>query len=134
MLGMRGAGWRSEVRRIKREVYALYLACRDPRTPWYAKALAAGVVAYALSPIDLIPDFIPVFGALDDLFVVPLGVLLVRRMIPDALMSECRIRAEASLQHGEPMSRIGAAIVVGLWLLLVIGAIALGSHLLRSTS
>jgi len=131
---MRGAGWRSEVRRIKREVYALYLACHDPRTPWYAKALAAGVVGYALSPIDLIPDFIPVFGALDDLFVVPLGVLLVRRMIPDALMSECRIRAEASLQHGEPMSRIGAAIVVGLWLLLVIVAIALATRPLRSAN
>ena len=134
MLGNVSERWRSEVRRIKREVYALYLACRDPRTPWYAKALAAGVVAYALSPIDLIPDFIPVLGALDDLLVVPFGVILVRRMIPDALMSECRIRAEASLQHGEPVSRIGAAIVVGLWLLLVIGAIALGSHLLRSTS
>ncbi len=106
--------WRMEMHRLKRELYALYLACRDPRTPWYAKALAAGVVAYAFSPIDLIPDFIPVLGALDDLVVLPLGVLLVRRMIPDALLSECRMRAEGTLRHGKLLSRMGAAIIVGL--------------------
>jgi uncharacterized membrane protein YkvA (DUF1232 family) len=69
-----GERWRTEARRLKREVYALYLACRDPRVPWYAKALAAGIVAYALSPIDLIPDFIPILGYLDDLILLPLGV------------------------------------------------------------
>lgn len=84
-------------------------------------------MAYAFSPIDLIPDFIPELGTLDDLIVVPLGVLVVRRMIPDALMSECRMRAERTLQHGEPLSRMGAAIIVGLWLLLAIGAIVLAA-------
>jgi len=120
-----------EVYGIKRELHAPYLVCRDPRTPWYAKALAAGVVAYAFSPIDLIPDFIPVLGALDDLIVVPLGVLVVRRMIPDALMSECRMRAERTLRHGEPLSRMGAVIIVGLWLFLAIGAIVLATRLLE---
>ena len=84
------ARWRAAAQRLEREVYALYLACRDPRTPWHAKALAAGVVAYAFSPIDLIPDFIPVLGYLDELVLLPLGVLLVRRMIPEAVMTDCR--------------------------------------------
>jgi uncharacterized membrane protein YkvA (DUF1232 family) len=74
-------GWRTAARRLRREVFALYLACRDPRVPWYAKALAATIVTYAFSPIDLIPDFIPVLGYLDELVLVPLGVLAVRAMI-----------------------------------------------------
>src|SRR4051794_16160281 len=75
--------WRRRVEGLHQEAYALYLACRDRRCPWYAKVLAACVVAYALSPIDLIPDFIPVLGLLDDLVLVPLGVLLVRRLVPE---------------------------------------------------
>jgi uncharacterized membrane protein YkvA (DUF1232 family) len=82
--------WRDQARRLRREVYALALACRDPRVPWYVKALAAGLVAYALSPVDLIPDFIPVLGYLDDLVVIPLGVLLMRRWIPAEVWVECR--------------------------------------------
>ncbi|RUU78974.1 DUF1232 domain-containing protein, partial [Mesorhizobium sp. M7A.F.Ca.CA.002.05.1.1] len=77
-------------RTIKRDVHALYLAARDPRTPWYAKALAVCVASYALSPIDLIPDFIPVIGYLDDVILVPLGVLAVVRMIPPEVMAEHR--------------------------------------------
>ena len=80
-------------RTIKREVVVLALAARDPRTPWYAKLLAAAIVAYALSPIDLIPDFIPVIGWLDDLVLMPLGLLLVIRLIPKPLMEEFRLRA-----------------------------------------
>jgi uncharacterized membrane protein YkvA (DUF1232 family) len=101
-------------------VYALYLACRDPRVPWYAKALAAGVVAYALSPIDLIPDFIPVLGYLDDLVLIPLGVLMVRALIPGAVLGECRRRAALELSEGTPRSRAGLAIVVTIWISLAV--------------
>ena len=97
--------WRAKTRNLKREVFALYLACRDPRVPWYAKVLAAGVVAYAFSPIDLIPDFIPVVGYLDELVLVPLGVLAVRAMIPAAVLAECRERAETALEPGKTGQR-----------------------------
>jgi len=119
--------WRAKTHYLKREVFALYLACRDPRVPWYAKALAAGVVAYAFSPIDLIPDFIPVVGYLDELVLVPLGVLAVRAMIPAAVLAECRERAETALERGRPVSVLGAAVVVVIWLVLA----ALGVLLAR---
>jgi uncharacterized membrane protein YkvA (DUF1232 family) len=108
--------WRERARRLRREVYALYLACRDPRVPWYAKALAGTMVAYALGPIDLIPDFVPVLGYLDELIVIPLGVLLVRRLVSDDVLADCRARAEVMTE--KPVSRTGAAIVIGVWLLL----------------
>ena len=119
--------WRAKTHYLKREVFALYLACRDPRVPWYAKALAAAVVAYAFSPIDLIPDFIPVVGYLDDLVLVPLGVFAVRAMIPAAVLAECRERAETALERGRPVSVLGAAVVVVIWLVLA----ALGILLAR---
>ena len=87
--------WSERARELRREVYALYFACRDPRTPWYAKWLVAGVVAYALSPIDLIPDFIPVLGQLDDLILVPLGIAIAIRLIPTEVLAECRAKAGA---------------------------------------
>jgi len=102
-------GW---ARTIKRDVHALHLASRDPRVPWHAKALAACVAAYALSPIDLIPDFVPVLGYLDDVIIVPLGILLVMRLIPPALMAEHR--AAAAQAEARPTSRAGAAAVVAL--------------------
>jgi len=105
---------RTGVDRLQLEVHALGLACRDPRVPWYAKALAAVIVAYALSPIDLIPDFIPVIGYLDDAILIPLGVALVLRMIPAEVMADCRARATAA-----PMVRgrwIAAATIVACWL------------------
>ena len=108
--------------RIKRDVLALWLAARDRRTPWAAKAVAAGVVAYALSPIDLIPDFIPVLGLLDDAVLLPLGILLAVRLIPGALMAEFRAAAESVRR---PLSRAGAVLVVGLWLAAVAAAIIL---------
>jgi uncharacterized membrane protein YkvA (DUF1232 family) len=107
--------WTARARALKREVVALYLACRDPRVPWYAKALAAVVVAYALSPIDLIPDFVPVLGYVDDLLLVPLGVLAVRWTIPPAILDDCRRRA--ALLREEPTSWMGMVIVAALWLL-----------------
>jgi len=99
---------------LKRDVHAVWLAARHPATPWYAKATAVAVAAYALSPIDLIPDFIPVLGYLDDLILVPLGILLVRRLVPPAVMAECRAEAEAAAAR--PQSRVGAALIVALWL------------------
>jgi uncharacterized membrane protein YkvA (DUF1232 family) len=125
-----GERWRTEARRLKREVYALYLACRDPRVPCYAKAVAAGIVAYAFSPIDLIPDFIPILGYVDELVLLPLGVLLVRRLIPATVMADCRLRAEEAFRQGKPVSRVGAAIVVGLWLILAVVGIVLAGRLL----
>ena len=103
-------------RGLKRDVAALWLALRDPRVPWVAKAVAAVVVAYALSPIDLIPDFIPVLGYLDDLLLVPLGILLAVRLIPADLMAE--FRAAAARQAVRPTSRAGAVVVGAIWAVL----------------
>jgi uncharacterized membrane protein YkvA (DUF1232 family) len=100
---------------IKRDVVALWLAARDPRVPWYAKALAGAVAAYALSPIDLIPDFVPVLGYLDDLVVVPLGIVLAVKLVPPELMAEFR---EEAAQRDKPVSRAGLAFIVVIWVLL----------------
>ena len=108
---------RAWARRIKRDTYALYLAVRDPRTPWYAKLFAACVVAYAFSPIDLIPDFIPVLGYLDDVIIVPLGIMLALKLIPPAVMAECRAAADANRPSSKPRNYAGAAVVVAIWLL-----------------
>jgi len=99
---------------VKRDVIALYIAARDPRVPWYAKALAMAIAAYALSPIDLIPDFIPVLGYLDDLVIVPAGILLVVWLIPAPLMAE--FRAQAVDIRDRPRSRVAAAVIVILWI------------------
>ncbi len=99
-------------RNLKRDIVALWLAARDPRVPWYAKALAAAVSAYALSPIDLIPDFIPVLGYLDDLLIVPLGIAAAVRLIPAAVLAELRQRAAA---QARPISTGGLAMVVIIW-------------------
>jgi len=99
---------------IERDVVALWIASRDPRVPWYAKAMAGAVAAYALSPIDLIPDFIPVLGYLDDLIIVPAGILLTVRMIPAPLMLE--FRAEAGRRAGTLTSRAGLVAIVCVWI------------------
>ena len=106
---------RTWARGIKRDLAAIYLATKDPRMPWYAKALAVFVVAYALSPIDLIPDFIPVLGYLDDIILVPLGLLLVVRLMPDGLMEECKARAET--MGRAPANRAAAVVVIIIWLI-----------------
>lgn len=99
--------------RLAVEAHAAWLAARDPRVPWYARLLAVAVAAYALSPIDLIPDFIPVLGWLDDLIIVPLGLILVRRLIPAALWTELHAAAEAASDR--PSSRTGMAFILLLW-------------------
>ncbi|HEX4553468.1 MAG TPA: YkvA family protein [Xanthobacteraceae bacterium] len=108
-------------RALARDAHAVYLAAFDPRVPWYAKALALGVAAYAFSPIDLIPDFIPVVGLMDDLILVPLGVALVVKMIPAAVMAEHRARAA---QAARPVSHAGAAAVIAIWVLAAAAAAA----------
>jgi uncharacterized membrane protein YkvA (DUF1232 family) len=102
-------------REIRRDAYALYLACQDPRTPWYAKLLAAAVAAYAFSPIDLIPDFIPLLGYLDDLILIPAGILLAIRLIPAPVLAACRMQAAAASTR--PSSKLAAAVVIGVWVL-----------------
>ncbi len=110
--------WKQRARQLKQETYAVYLAYRDPRVPWYAKLLAACVVAYAFSPIDLIPDTVPVLGYLDDLVLVPLGIALVVRLIPPGVMAECRIKAQETLQGGRPVNWVAAGVIIAIWLLL----------------
>lgn len=117
------AAWKQRARQLKRETYALYLACRDPRVPWHAKVLAACVVAYAFSPIDLIPDPIPVLGYLDDLVLIPLGIALTLKLIPPEVMIECRERAAAV--EGKPTNWAAAAVIVAIWVGLAALAVAL---------
>ena len=101
-------------RLVKRDIHAIYLCSRDPRVPWHAKALAIFVAAYALSPIDLIPDFVPVLGYLDDVILVPVGIWLVVRLIPADVMAEHRELAAAA--HDRPVSRTAAAVIVAIWI------------------
>jgi uncharacterized membrane protein YkvA (DUF1232 family) len=103
---------------LKRDVVALWLAARDKRVPWYAKAVAGGIAAYALSPIDLIPDFIPVLGYRDDLLIVPLGIMLAVKLIPAPLVTELRAAAAERLKR--PSSRIGLVFVLAIWLCCII--------------
>ena len=99
--------------RLKRDVVALWLAARDPRTPWHARALAGFIAAYALSPIDLIPDFIPILGFLDDLLIVPAGLWLALRWVPPALLAEYR---EQAISRARPRSLVAAVLIVASWL------------------
>jgi uncharacterized membrane protein YkvA (DUF1232 family) len=105
-------------RNLRRDSHAIYLASRDPRVRWYPKALAIAVAAYALSPIDLIPDFIPVVGYLDDLVIVPLGIWLVVSLIPPEVMAECRAKADAAGQR--PVSRAGMIAIIVVWIVVAI--------------
>jgi uncharacterized membrane protein YkvA (DUF1232 family) len=108
--------WHASARQLKAEVLALYYSLRDPRTPWYARIVGALVVAYAFSPLDLIPDFVPVLGYLDDLLLLPIGVWLTLRMIPPPVMAENRIRAQAALDEKRPVSWAAAVAVVLVWI------------------
>lgn len=110
--------WKQRAHVLKKEVYALYLAYRDPRTAWYAKVVAALVIAYAFSPIDLIPDPIPVLGYLDDLVLIPLGVALALRLIPPEVMIDSRAKTEELLRAGKPVSWGGAVIIGVIWIVL----------------
>lgn len=109
--------WKGRVRDLKTETYAITLAYKDPRVPWYAKGLIALVVAHTLSPIDLIPDFIPILGYLDDLVIAPLGIALALKMIPEEVMIESREQARAALNPDRPTSWVAAAVIIAIWVL-----------------
>jgi uncharacterized membrane protein YkvA (DUF1232 family) len=104
--------------RLKAESVALYFAARHPGTPWYAKLFIAGIVAYAFSPIDLIPDFVPILGYLDDLILLPLGIFLAVTMVPPAVLAECRARAQEVMLNGKPVSRAMGVVIVVVWMAL----------------
>jgi len=111
--------WKKRAKQLKREIHAVYLAMKDPRTPWYARALAAVIVGYAFSPIDLIPDPIPVLGYLDDLVLLPLGVLLLVKLLPPDVMADCRAKAAAAAGGKRPTNWIAGGIIVGIWAILI---------------
>jgi uncharacterized membrane protein YkvA (DUF1232 family) len=113
---------RKWAKELKRQTLVVYFAARDPRTPWLARLLALGIAAYALSPIDLIPDFIPVVGYLDDLFIVPLGLMLVLRLLPTEVRMAAQAQASAAV--GRPTSRVMAVVIVAIWVI-AIGATGL---------
>ncbi|MGW8143952.1 MAG: YkvA family protein [Anaerolineales bacterium] len=109
--------WKKSVRKLKAETYALYLAYKHPQTPWYAKVFTGMVVAYALSPIDLVPDFIPILGYFDDLILVPLGIVFALKLIPAQVMTECRTQAQIDLQQeGKPVNWFAPVAIIAIWI------------------
>lgn len=110
--------WKRRAENLRADTYALYLAYRDPRTPWYARLFAALVIGYAFSPVDLVPDFVPLLGYLDDLVLVPLGVLLALKMIPPEVWAESRAQAKETMTSGQPV-RWAAAVVIATWVLVL---------------
>jgi uncharacterized membrane protein YkvA (DUF1232 family) len=124
------ADLKSRARALKTETYALYLAARDPRTPWFAKGLVVLIVAYALSPIDLIPDFVPVLGYLDDLIIIPAGIVLALKLIPVQVMEEARLQA-AETTLDKRAGLLGAIMIVLIWILAIILCALLVRRLLR---
>lgn len=109
---------KQKIRQLQRETYAIYLASKHPDVPWYARTLAVCVAAYDFSPIDLIPDVIPIIGYLDDLILVPLGILLVKRMIPPDVLAECRQKSEEAMREKHAKNWIMAAVIVSIWVIL----------------
>lgn len=124
--------WKQYAKSIKVETYALYLAYKDPRVPLYARIFAACVAGYAFSPIDFIPDPIPILGYLDDLVIIPAGIWLAFKMIPPAVLEECRIQAREIIQQGKPVNRVAAVIIVMIWLLIAGLIVVYGYRLLRN--
>jgi len=109
--------WKQKAYRLKRETHAIYLAYKDPRTPWYARIFAACVIGYAFSPIDLIPDPIPILGYLDDLILIPLGLAIVIKMIPPKVLQECREKAQMAQREGKQKNWIAGSIIIAIWII-----------------
>jgi uncharacterized membrane protein YkvA (DUF1232 family) len=122
--------WKRRARQLSAQTYALYLAYRHPKTPWYAKVFAALIVGYVFSPIDPIPDFIPGVGLLDEMVVVPIGVWIAAKMVPGDVFEECQKKARAVAQGEKPVSRVAAVVVVAIWLLCVTLAVFLAARVL----
>lgn len=109
-------GLKQRARHLKAETMALYFAARHSQTPWYAKVLVAVIVAYALSPIDLIPDFIPILGYLDDLILIPIGIYFAIKIIPQPVLHECRLRAQQEIDKRRPVNYIVGILIVIIWI------------------
>ncbi|WP_053363538.1 DUF1232 domain-containing protein [Bacillus sp. FJAT-27251] len=114
---------KSWAKKLKQQIFILYYACKDDRVPWYVKAFTGFVVAYAFSPIDLIPDFIPILGYLDDVILLPLGILLALKMIPKDVLSDCEMKAEIMMRNGRPKNWIGGFIIIFIWVLIAVLAV-----------
>ncbi|MEV5114727.1 YkvA family protein [Peribacillus frigoritolerans] len=110
-------------RSLKRQIFILYFACKDERVPWHAKVFTACVVAYAFSPIDIIPDFIPILGYLDDVILVPIGIMIALKMIPKSVLTDCEVKAEEMMKKGKPKNWIVGSLIVMIWVLIIIWAI-----------
>ncbi|MEB2630760.1 DUF1232 domain-containing protein [Peribacillus frigoritolerans] len=110
-------------RSLKRQIFILYFACKDERVPWHAKVFTACVVAYAFSPIDIIPDFIPILGYLDDVILVPIGIMIALKMIPKSVLTDCEGKAEEMMKNGKPKNWIVGSLIVMIWVLIIIWAI-----------
>ena len=115
---MRVETWKSQVRQLKAETNVLYLAYKDPRVSWYAKLFAICVVGYAFSLIDLILDYIPILGYLDDLILVPLGIILARKLIPQSVLTECREKAQMTMSENRPTNQVVSSIIIAIWIFL----------------
>lgn len=111
--------WKKRAEQLKTETYTLFIAFKDPRVPWYAKVFVGCIVGYAFSPIDLIPDFIPVLGYLDDLILLPLGITLALRMIPAKVLKECRTKAKEILNKNIHKNWTAALVIITIWLLII---------------
>jgi uncharacterized membrane protein YkvA (DUF1232 family) len=131
MASMTKTAWEAKMFSLRQDALALYLAARHPRTPWYAKALAAFLAAYLLSPIDFIPDFVPVLRYLDDLVVVSLGLVIVLRLVPADVMDECRKHAGEAFASGRPVSKTAAAVVIVVWVVVLVLVAALIVRVIR---
>ncbi|MFD0696091.1 YkvA family protein [Paenibacillus sp. GCM10027628] len=111
---------KQQARKLKSNLIVLYLSYKDPRVPWFAKVFTICVVAYAFSPIDLIPDFIPILGYLDDLIIVPLGIYLALKLIPPLVLEECRVKAEERMKEKKPVNWITGSIFIVIWVLVAL--------------
>lgn len=111
---------KNKARSMKQNLFVLYLSYRDPRVPWYAKVFAMLVVAYAFSPIDLIPDFIPILGYLDDIIIVPIGIILALKMIPEPVLLDCKAKADEIRKNGKPKNWITGTLFIAIWVLCAI--------------
>ena len=122
--------WKLRARQLKIEIYAIYWAYKDPRVPWFARIFAACVVGYSFSPIDLIPDPIPILEYLDYLILIPLGVLLALKMIPKEVMTECRKHSQEIMRQSKPVNRIAAIIIIATWISFAAIAVGFMQHYL----
>ena len=125
-------GWKQHVKGLKIETYAIYLASKDPRVPWHAKALIIFVLAHTLSPIDLIPDFIPVLGYLDDLIITPLGIAFALKLIPKDVLAGCREEAQKKIDQGTSISWVAAALVISIWLVILAIIVTISIRIIRT--